>query len=132
MRVIWINNFYKRFWEYDFYKIYEEREINFRNICILLVHWIEFEFRYNWKDYSILNFPAREHLNEKYSHWFFMIWWNTTNFSYRICQSEEAEKLLEFLENIRIDWLTFKEIFDSWKIAPFEKNEEHDCITFML
>lgn len=132
MMIIWANNFYKEFWEYDFYKIYSEREINFRNICILLFHWIEFEFRYNWKDYAILNFPPRKHLNEKVPYRFFMIWWwKIASFSYRICTFEEKEKLIEFLENIRLDWLTFKEIFNSWKIAPFEENEEHDCITFM-
>lgn len=120
------------FWEYDFDKIYGEREINFKNICILLFHWIEFEFRYNWKIYSILNFPPRENLGEKVPYRFFMFgWWKISTFSYRVCPFEEKEKLIEFLENIRIDWLTFKEIFDSWKISPFEENEEHDCIIFM-
>lgn len=116
-------------WKYDFEEIYDKREINFRNIAILLTHWIELEFRYKWEDYFIINWHDK---SDWKSYWYFWKIGNeVNNFFCRICLFDESEKLVDFLANFRIDWQTLKEIFDE-KIAPYEKEDKDNCIIAIL
>lgn len=120
-------------WEYDFDEIYnvsKNLEVNFRIFAILVSNWVEYEFRYKGEDYFVVNWPSMYYPEDKEVYWFFWKAWenNTNKFCCKVCLFEEGDKLVDFLENFTIDWLTLREIFDT-KIALYKKYDKDNCIT---
>lgn len=68
----------------------------------------EIEFWYKWLEYWFINWFEKD----GNSYWYFLC--NQINLEVKICLFEENYKLLNFLEEYKIDNKSIKEIFEEW------------------